>query len=240
MGPPTGPSGRLDGRPYLLVHGAGSDSWYWHLVAPALRRAGHEVVAVDLPVDDERCGWSEYAEVAVRAAGSRNDVTIVAQSMGAFTAPLVADAVRVRELVLVAPMVPAPGETAGEWWANTGQPEAARLAAVEEQRDPDAPFDPVEVFFHDVDPGLFAASAAHVRDQSARSFGDPWPLDRWPDVPTRCVVGRRDRLFPLEFQRRVIGDRLGLGVEAIDSGHLPALARPEELARLLLTDGRVG
>jgi pimeloyl-ACP methyl ester carboxylesterase len=37
----------------VLVHGAGSDSWYWHLVVPALRERGHDVVAVDLPCDDD-------------------------------------------------------------------------------------------------------------------------------------------------------------------------------------------
>ena len=25
---------------YVLIHGAGSDGWYWHLVAPRLRPAG--------------------------------------------------------------------------------------------------------------------------------------------------------------------------------------------------------
>jgi hypothetical protein len=47
-------------------------------------------------------------------------------------------------------------------------------------------------------------------------------------------VGKRDRLFPLQFQRRVIGERLGITPDEIDTGHLPALARPTELATLIL------
>ena len=39
---------------YVLIHGAGSDGWYWHRVAPLLRERGHDVVAPDLPVGDER------------------------------------------------------------------------------------------------------------------------------------------------------------------------------------------
>jgi hypothetical protein len=27
---------------YVLIHGAGSDSWYWHLVTPLLRAHGHD------------------------------------------------------------------------------------------------------------------------------------------------------------------------------------------------------
>ena len=46
---------------YVLIHGAGgSDSWYWHLVAPRLRSLGHDVVAPDLPCDDEGAGWGQY------------------------------------------------------------------------------------------------------------------------------------------------------------------------------------
>jgi hypothetical protein len=42
-------------------------------------------------------------------------VIVVAQSMAAFTAPLLCDRVDVRLLILVAPMIPAPGETPGAW-----------------------------------------------------------------------------------------------------------------------------
>jgi pimeloyl-ACP methyl ester carboxylesterase len=76
-----------------------------------------------------------------------------------------------------------------------------------------------------------------VKRQSDRPFEDPWPLPRWPDVPTRCVIGRRDRLFPADFQRRVIRERLGIVPDDIDAGHLPALSRPEELTRLLIGYG---
>jgi pimeloyl-ACP methyl ester carboxylesterase len=219
---------------FVLLHGAGSDSWYWHLVTPRLVAAGYDVIAVDLPVDDDTCGLADYAAAALDAIGSRAGLTLVAQSMAAFTAPIVATEVPVDRIVLVAPMVPAPGETPGQWWAKTGQPDAARRYAMDEGRDPDKAFDPIEVFLHDVDPTIVAASAEHVRSQSGRPFGDPWPLMDWPAVATRCVIGRFDRLFPLEFQRRVVPERLGITPDEIDSGHLPALSRPEELTGLLL------
>ncbi|SFE55076.1 hypothetical protein SAMN05216574_104152 [Blastococcus tunisiensis] len=44
------------------------------------------------------------------------------------------------------------------------------------------------------------------------------------------VAGRDDRLFPLEFQRRVAAQRLGLDVDELPGGHLLALSRPAELA----------
>ena len=73
---------------YVLIHGAGSDSWYWHRVAPTLRALGHDVVAPDLPVSDDAAGLCEYADTVVDAIGGRTDLVVVAQSMGGFTAPL--------------------------------------------------------------------------------------------------------------------------------------------------------
>lgn len=218
---------------FVLLHGAGSTSWYWHRVAPRLTAAGHRVLAVDFPVDDDTCGLTEYADVAIAALGSRSGVTVVAQSMAAYTAPIIATKVPVESIVLVAPMVPAPLETPGQWWSNTGQPDAARHLAIEEGRDPDKPFDPIETFLHDVDPEVVAEAGEHVRRQSDRPFDDPWPLPGWPEVPTRCVIGRHDRLFPVDFQRRVVRERLGIIPDEIDTGHLPALSRPEELTRLI-------
>jgi pimeloyl-ACP methyl ester carboxylesterase len=70
---------------------------------------------------------------------------------------------------------------------------------------------------------------------SATPFEQPWPLEAWPDVPTSVIAGARDRLFPLDYMRRLARDRLGLHeVAVIDSGHLPALSRPADLVRLLV------
>ena len=56
---------------YVLIHGAGGDSWYWHLVGPQLAARGHDVVAVDLPCDDDRAGLAEYADCVIDAAARR-------------------------------------------------------------------------------------------------------------------------------------------------------------------------
>lgn len=205
---------------YVLIPGAGSDSWYWHLVVPRLQALGHDVVAPDLPVGDESADFLRYTVVVVEAIGDRRDLIVVAQSLGAFTAPLVCIRVAVQLMVLVAAMSPRPGESAGDWWANTGHV------------FPD-PFDPEEVFTHDLPPDLAAASGDHVVEQAGRPFEDPWPLAEWPDVPTRFLLCRDDRFFPADFQRRVVPERLGIVPDEMGGGHLPALARPDELVEWL-------
>jgi pimeloyl-ACP methyl ester carboxylesterase len=178
------------------------------------------VVAVDLPCDDDSAGLEDYTQTVVDAVGDRRDLIVVAQSLGGFTAPLVCERLRVTLMVLVAAMVPAPGESGGDWWANTGHefPE---------------PFDPAVVFAHDLPPDLAAASLDHDRNQSGAPFEKPWPLDHWPDVPTRFLLCRDDRLFTADFLRRVVAERLGFVPDEMGGGHLPALARPDELVEHL-------
>jgi pimeloyl-ACP methyl ester carboxylesterase len=217
---------------FLLLHGAGSDGWYWHRVVPFLD--GHDVVTPDLPVTDESCGFEEYADTAAAAVGARQDVVVVAQSLAGFVAPLLVGRLPVREIRMVAAMTPKPGESAGEWWETSGQAPARRAAELAAGRDPDAELDPAVAFLHDVPAEIVEAGWSHVFPQASRPFHDPWPLAAWPDVPTRFLAATQDRLFPLALQRRLVRERLGLEVEEIDSGHLPALARPAGLAGWLL------
>jgi pimeloyl-ACP methyl ester carboxylesterase len=114
---------------YVLIPGAGGAAWVWHRITPLLEAAGHEAIAVDLPGDDEQAGLPEYTREAVNAIGQREDVILVAQSLGGFTAPLVAATIPVRAIVLVNAMIPAPGETPGAWWANTSWHQAQTAAA---------------------------------------------------------------------------------------------------------------
>lgn len=219
---------------YVLIHGASSDSWYWHLVAPMLRERGHDVVAPDLPCDDDAAGLAEYADTVVSAVGDRTNVIVVAQSLAGFTAPLVCDRLPVELIVLVAAMVPKPGESPGEWWANTGHGEAMRAKAKQDGRTIRGDVDPLEDFFHDVPADVKAEAIARgERAQSGTPFQKPWPMDAWPDVPTRFLLCRDDRLFPAEFQRRVVRERLGITPDEIDGGHLPALHSPKELVARL-------
>ncbi|MFG3702441.1 alpha/beta fold hydrolase [Micromonospora sp. NPDC047620] len=215
---------------YVLIPGAGGSADYWHLLVDELRRRGRDVVAVDLPAADDTAALPEYADTVRAAIGQRRDVTLVAQSLGAFTAALVADDPRVTMLVLVNPMIPAPGETPGQWWEATGHAQARAAHAAAQGRPPSDHVDLAVDFFHDVPEAVVARITADAPDESAAVFTRPNPLRRWPDVPTRVVTGRDDRFFPAEFQRRLARERLGVDVDVLPGGHLVALSQPQRLA----------
>ena len=222
---------------FILIPGAGGSAWYWHLVAPRLQERGAEALAVDLPAANDQAGLPQYADTVVQAIGHRHPqwVILVAQSLAGFTLPLVCEKLRVAMLVLVNAMIPKPGETPGEWWANTGHPEAKRAQNVRDGRTSDAPFDPLVDFFHDVPQTVIDDAWAQGEPrQSDRVFGSRCRFKAWPTVPTHVLVGRDDRFFPADFQRRVARERLGISVDEMPGGHLVALSQPAELSRRLV------
>lgn len=215
---------------YVLIHGAASDSWYWHRVIPELTARGHDVVAPDLPCDDDAAGLAEYTDVVVDAIGDRTGLIVVAQSLGGFTAPMVCERVPVDLLVMVAAMVPSPGEPPGAWWASTGHAQAIREQAERDGRTLGEDMDPIDLFFNDVPQEVVdEAMARGEKDQSGTPMEAPWPLPAWPDVPTRFLLCRQDRFFPAEFMRRVVKARLDITPDEMDASHLPALGHPKEL-----------
>jgi len=206
---------------FVFIPGAGDVGWYWHLVEAELRGKGLDTLAPDLPCDDDTAGLSEYADTVLRAIGDRRELIVVAQSLGAFTAPLVCERTPVELLVLVAGLIPQPGEAARDWWTNTGY------------ESPSESYDEVATFYHDVPPELTAEARRRARSQSDTPTQEPWPLAAWPDVDTRFVLCRNDRLLPANFMRRVVRERLGIAPDEIEAGHCVALSRPKELAERL-------
>jgi hypothetical protein len=237
MGISPDEAGRAGGRAgqrrtFVLIPGAGGTAWYWHRIVPLLRQAGHEAIAVDLPGDDPAAGLPEYADLVVGAIGGRSDVVLAAQSLGGFTAPLVAARVPVASLVFVNAMIPRPGETPGAWWGNTGW-DGARVAAAE-RGGYGTEVDLAVYFLHDVPPDVAAAGEPYQRPEADVVFGSACDFTAWPPVPIRAVAGADDRFFPAGFQQALARDRLGIEADVLPGGHLIALAQPARLASYLL------
>ena len=194
---------------------------------PSCRPPGTTPWRWTCPATTTSAGLAEYTDAVVEAIGDRrDDLVVVAQSLGGFTAPLVTERVPVELIVLVTAMIPRPGETGGEWWANTGH--AAAIAA---QGLPD---DRAETLFtHDV-PADVLAAAGPPRDQSGTPMEEVWPLAAWPDVPTRFLLCMDDRFFPPDWMRGIVRDRLGIEPDEIPGGHCAFLSQPQPLAGALV------
>jgi len=138
-------------------------------------------------------------------------------SLGGFSAPLVCARISVELLVLIAAMIPSPGERFDEWWTNAGYE--------------DSGYD--DVFYHDVPPALAAEARRRERDEKAKALCEPWPLNARPRTPTRYLLCRDDRMFTPTWARRHARERLALDADEMNGGHYVTLSRPGELAARL-------
>lgn len=218
---------------FALIHGSGDGGDAWGLVRRALRDLGHAAVAPDLPTDRGDATWDDCVESVVQAVGQVEDLVVVGHSSGGFVVPLVADRLGASLQVFIAGMVPRPGETAEEWFADVGWSESVAELAAEDGGRTGSP-GPMVGFFHDVPPALATQALAGERSTSPHLGGTPWPLPALPPIPARYVVTTRDRFIPPPVQRRVASRRLGITrPDEIHAGHCPNLSRPDELAGLL-------
>ena len=156
---------------FVLIPGAGGQAWYWHRVVPRLSFRGHDAVAVDLPratrrlVSRTTCAQWCMPCPRGRAGLGRLGLAVVGQSLGGLVAPVVAQRCSADLLVLVAPMIPTPGETGGEWWQATDQAGAFRRFAAHQGRDPGA-MDDDTLYFHDVPASVRAEAMRRPVEQT--------------------------------------------------------------------------
>jgi hypothetical protein len=134
-------------------------------------------------------------------------------------------------LVLVNAMIPVPGETVRGWWAHTGAHQAQEEAA---QAGGYGPFNEAVYFMHDVDPEVAAEGQPYQRSEADIAFESVCDFQGWPAIRIRVLAGSEDRFFPVEFQRRVARERLGLDADVIPGGHLLPLVRPRLVTDYLL------
>jgi pimeloyl-ACP methyl ester carboxylesterase len=168
----------------------------------------------DLPAEDESGGWEEYADVVVQAIGDRRGVVVVGHSLGGLRRRSCAFAF--------------PSTSSSSWrrWSRhlgSASRTGGRTARYEETGYDD-------VLYHDVSPELAAEARRRERNESSKALQEPWPLEAWPDTPTRHLLCRDDRMFPAAWTRRHARERLGIDPDEMNGSHYISLSRPHDFA----------
>lgn len=224
---------------FALVHGAWHGAWCWNRLAAELRARGHDAVALDLPSDDPEAGVSDYAGAVLDSLGEvRDEVVVVGHSLGGLTAPVVAASRPTKALVMLCAVMPEPGRSLSEQYAEESMDVPTEFYGAAVARDDGTSVLPADVaekwLYHDCDPRLAREAAEHLRPQGWRFLTEPSPLKEWPEVPSRYVVCADDRVVPPEWSRRVVRSRLGGDPLELPGSHSPMLSRPAQLADLLV------
>jgi hypothetical protein len=86
-------------------------------------------------------------------------------------------------------------------------------------------------------PHPLAEEALHKggRGESSAVWNTRWPLEAWPNVPTKFILCKDDQFFPAAYMRRVAQQRLGTVPDEVPGCHCAALSHPKELSELLVS-----
>ncbi|MBV8982328.1 MAG: alpha/beta hydrolase [Acidimicrobiia bacterium] len=223
---------------FVLVHGAWHGSWCWERLVPELEARGHRALTVDLPIADPTAGVDEYVQaVAAVLADAGDDAVLVAHSLSGLIAPVVADRHALARVIYLGAMLPVPGDAVLERLGPEGVLATDFMPSLEIGDDGTSTF-PValagDVFYSDCTPEDREWAAAQLGHQSFTVTLEPCPLTTMPSVASDYIVLSDDATLSPEWCRKVARERLGVEPHELAGGHSPFVAKPAELADLLV------
>ncbi len=227
-------------KPVVLVHGAWHGAWCWEKLTPLLQQAGHAVVAMDLPIDDNSASFDAYADVVCLALDAcDDDIVLMGHSYAGHTIPLVAARRPVRHLVYLCAYIPDIGRSFND--QLTDEPPMLMPACYAGLK-PDAQSRIVwtdaavarAVMYADCDERTANAAITQLRPQSAYATTLPSPLAEFPAVRCTSIICSEDQMLGHEWAKQVAHDRLGADLIELPGSHSPFLSRPPALADVLL------
>jgi pimeloyl-ACP methyl ester carboxylesterase len=219
----------------VLVHGAFSDGSVWSKVIPILMNAGHQVIAVQMPLHSLN---DDIATVKRAIDHIGGPVTLVGHSYGGFVITNAAyNNPNVTGLVYIAALAPDEGETGNDFFESL--PEEFSKTFFESIVSDSAGylyFNPDkfrESFAQDVDPteANIWATVQKPTNQSltAEKSGPP----AWKQLSTWYQVSENDRLIPPDIQR-LFAERMNATTLSLNSSHASLLSHPHDIAELIL------
>jgi pimeloyl-ACP methyl ester carboxylesterase len=222
-------TGKDGSQNIVLVHGLWADGSSWSKVIPILQKAGHRVVAVQLPLHS----LEEDVATVKRAVSLVGGPTIlVGHSFGGFVITNAGyENGNVTGLVYVSAFAPDEGETAVDFVPVSSLPPGLLI--------PDsggfAYLNPEmfhEAFVQDVNREE-AEILADVQKPAHQSlFTEPSGPPAWKQLPTWFEVSEGDRIIPPDAQRK-FAERMNATTISLNSSHASPVSHPDEIARLI-------
>ncbi len=213
----------------VLTHGAFHGSWCFEPLVAELEGRGVTTALVDLPLTDLT---EDAAAVTAVLDSIDGPVILLGHSYGGAVVTVAGNHRSVERLVYLAALGPDAGElgsggpmTIGEQFLTTMRVDDNGLPFI----DPEFA---AQVFYPDIDPADAARWATKLRSGNA---GGTVIVEKaaWRSTPSTYVVCTDDPILLVDGQRAV-AERMGADVVEMPGDHSPMVARPAELADILV------
>ena len=232
---------------YVLIHGAWHGAWCWERVVPLLARAGHRVLAPDLPGHGR--DRTPVRDVTLRAYADRvcqvlheaaEPVVLVGHSMGGTVITEAAERrpADVGTLAYVAAFLLRESESLIQ--IASADREALvlpNLVVSEDQASATVRPEAIrDAFYGDCAPEDAARAQSLLVPQALAPFQTPVRMTRarWGRIPRVYIECLRDRAISPSVQRKMYTALPCRKVIAMDTDHSPFYSAPRELADHLL------
>jgi len=217
------------------VHGTTQSPAGWGRLARVLSAGGHDVTAIDLPVDRPDWTVADYAREAAAQAGAPAGRRVVAAHSGAgMLLPAIAAATRASAMVWLAAYVPdfSGGRSMAEdVTANRDVMFHPDWLGVDPTGDPQLA---LRFLFHDCDSRTrdWALGTLRLFNPGPAVYQHkPAPLPS--AITSSVIVPASDRTLRPDWMRQAARQRLGVEPVDVDAGHCPHVSQPEAVAAIL-------
>ena len=215
----------------VLVHGAWADASSWGGVIPILQKAGHRVIAVELP---EHSLADDVATVkrAINLVGG--PVTLVGHSYGGFVITNAGyNNPNVKNLVYIAAFAPKEGQTISDFVNPSKFPEGALIQDEGEFLYFSNPTQFHDLFAQDVDPVQSDIMFAVQKPINSSIFAEKSGPPAWKQFPTWYQVSDNDHSIPPDIER-MFAKQMNATTISLPASHVSYVSHPDEIAKLIL------
>jgi len=220
----------------VLVHGSFADATSWSKVIPILQKQGFNVIAVQNPTTSIT---DDVAAVNRALESVDGQVVLAGHSWGGMVITEAGVHEKVAALVYVSAFAPSVGQSINDLFADYPQPEWFGAVSADSGGFLKISNEGIGKYFaQDLSDDEKSLVATVQTPFALSANADKVTVNSWSEKPSWFVVSANDLIIYPELERKM-AEKLGAKVTEVSASHVSMLAKPEEVAAVILDAAQV-